>query len=132
MMSSKLKKICGVEFSLHRFVKVKASLSILLVFLCVSIVVSIKYYFRIYYSNSLLLDISPNFFTAIALPIIFYLLESNQKIKVYLIRSLILISLYEFSQIFDLNAVFDWFDIIASVLGVLFSIWILCKLNCGI
>lgn len=115
----------GAQHWLHSYSQTGSFVSVLIIVLCVIIVVSIKYYFREEYNSSILLDISPNLFTSIALPFIFYLFNSGKRLILYIYRSLLLILLYEVSQFFDPGATLDILDVLASLVGAFFAAYLL-------
>ena len=89
-----------------------------------------KYNLRLIFKGNIILDIIPNFFTAISLPFLFYIFQNSKKapnFNIYFLKAILMLILYEFSQLFDQKSVFDWFDIIASLLGALLAIILLKK-----
>lgn len=106
---------------------------IVIVFLMLILVVFIyKFYLRPKGLRNDLMDCIPNLFTALSLPLLYYLLRKKSK-KInylnYFSWSSLLLCFYEFSQLFDSNATFDWYDIMASILGSTISTYLLYRLN---
>lgn len=102
---------------LHRYSKANKITVAVILLLAFGMGVSIKYYFRIYHSHLLIYDFAPNFIASVILTLTYYLFESNKKVKIYFIRCVLLLSLYEISQVFDINATFDFLDIVATFTG---------------
>lgn len=105
----------------------KAKIILIFLFL-ISIVFFCKFYLRPYGFKGTVIGFIPNLFTALSLPLLYYLFKKKGKKINYtncFFWSASLICLYEFSQLLDIKATFDWIDIIVSVLGSGISSYIL-------